>query len=95
MDILPIQGSTVLCKHVFSSAKETTTTRCNRISHELMEALQMLKFSGKKGRGLNFTVGTAKDVELSELEGFGTDEGLVPADMMAFIANLNVCEDFE
>ena len=57
MDILPIQASAVPCERVFSSAKETTTLRRNRISPELMEAFQMLKFSVQKGRGLNFTQG--------------------------------------
>ncbi|KZT18614.1 hypothetical protein NEOLEDRAFT_1021773, partial [Neolentinus lepideus HHB14362 ss-1] len=43
MDILPIQGSAVPCERVFSSGKETVTDRRNRLSPELMEALQMLK----------------------------------------------------
>ncbi|KIM55091.1 hypothetical protein SCLCIDRAFT_41472, partial [Scleroderma citrinum Foug A] len=45
MDILPIQGSAVPCERVFSSSKETMAMRRNRISHDLMEALQVLKFS--------------------------------------------------
>jgi hypothetical protein len=45
MDIIPIQGSAVPCECVLSSAKETTTARQNQISGELMEVLQMLKFS--------------------------------------------------
>jgi hAT family C-terminal dimerisation region len=68
MDILPIQGSAVPCERVFSSGKETTTARRNRIGPELMEALQMLKFAVRKGKTLNFTAGMGRSVELSELE---------------------------
>jgi len=73
MDILPIQGSAVPCERVFSSSKETMSARRNCISLELMEALQMLKFAAKKGRGfgnysLNFTAGMDWVDELSELE---------------------------
>jgi len=68
MDILPIQGSAVPCERVFSSAKETMTARRNRILPELMESLQLLKFSAKKGRKLNFTAGLDCDDELESLE---------------------------
>ncbi|KAJ8457523.1 hypothetical protein ONZ45_g18279 [Pleurotus djamor] len=68
MDILPIQGSSVSCERVFSSAKETTTMRRNRISPELMEWLQVLKFYLKKGRELDFTGGTSHEAELQNLE---------------------------
>jgi hypothetical protein len=46
----------VPCERVFSSAKETDTTKQNQISPVLMEALQLLKFSLKKER-LNFMAG--------------------------------------
>ena len=95
MDILPIPGSAVPCECVFSSAKETTTARRNKISPELMEALQMLKFSLRKGRGLNFTAGTSKAAELKELEASASDESVVPADLMAFISSLESQESFE
>jgi hypothetical protein len=68
MDILPIQASAVPCERVFSSGKETMAPRRNRISPELMEALQMLKFSIRQGRGLDFTEGTSWNDELKELE---------------------------
>ncbi|KIM66087.1 hypothetical protein SCLCIDRAFT_111706, partial [Scleroderma citrinum Foug A] len=58
MDYLPVQASSVLCEHVFSSSAETDTKRCNRIGPILMEVLQMLKFERKKWR-LNFTKGWA------------------------------------
>jgi len=56
MDILPVQATSVPCKHVFSSAKDTDTAKQNQISPLLMEALQLLKFSLKK-QCLNFTAG--------------------------------------
>jgi hypothetical protein len=45
VDLLAIQGSAVPCERVFSSSAKTDTARRNNISPELMEALQMLKFS--------------------------------------------------
>ena len=47
---------------MFSSAKEIMSARWNHISPELMEALQMLKFSVQKGQGLSFTEGWDKGV---------------------------------
>ena len=67
MDILPIQASSVPCERVFSSSKETVTARRNSLSPKLMEALQLLKFSTKQGRGLSFTKGLDKDEELTKL----------------------------
>ena len=49
MDIIPIQASSVPCERVFSSGKETMAPRRRRISAKLMEALQILKYSIKKG----------------------------------------------
>ena len=54
MDILPAQASAVPCECLFSSGKETYTARRNRIRPRLMEALQALKFSSRKG-SLNLT----------------------------------------
>jgi hAT family C-terminal dimerisation region len=67
MDVLPIQGSAVPCERVFSSSAETDAARRNKISPELMEALQVLKFALKKRR-LVFTQGMAKEAELKVLE---------------------------
>lgn len=67
MDIIPIPGSAVPCERVFSSAKETMSPRRSRISAKLMEALQLLKFSIKQGRGLDFTAGLGWDAEAEEL----------------------------
>ena len=54
MDYLSIQASAVPCERVFSSSAETDTKKRNRLKLELMEALQVLKFSLKKSQ-LNFT----------------------------------------
>jgi hAT family C-terminal dimerisation region len=67
MDILPIQASSVPCERVFSSSKETVTARRNLLSPETMEALQLLKFSTKQGRGISFIKGLDKAEELAEL----------------------------
>jgi hypothetical protein len=94
IDIIPIQGSAVPCECVFSSAKETMMAQHSRISPELMEALQMLKFSIWKGQDLNFTVGMSHSPELSELEVLDVEENLIPEDIMAFISSLDIAEDF-
>jgi hypothetical protein len=44
------------------------TLRRSRIGPDLMEALQMLKFSLRNGRFLDFTAGTTKEAELEALE---------------------------
>ncbi|KIK56539.1 hypothetical protein GYMLUDRAFT_119991, partial [Collybiopsis luxurians FD-317 M1] len=44
MDILPIQGISVPCGRVFSSALETLTVRRLLMGTQLVEALQILKF---------------------------------------------------
>jgi len=95
MDVLPIQGSAVPCERVFSSAKETITMRCNRISHQTMEALQILKFSFRHGHGLNFTAWMDKNTEIQEIEQFMDEELLVPDDILAFIDSLLVEDRFD
>ncbi|KAK0217551.1 ribonuclease H-like domain-containing protein [Armillaria nabsnona] len=57
LDILPIQGF-----------KETITTCQSRLSPEMMEALQILKFSIKADGGLDFTAGLSSADELQQLE---------------------------
>jgi hypothetical protein len=84
MDILPIQGSAVPCERVFSSGAETDTARRNKLSPELMEALQILKFALKKRR-LNFTEGTTKEDEVRMLE----DTDSRPEDVDSFTRELN------
>jgi len=47
--------------------------RRNRINHDLMEALQMLKFSLRSGHILDFTAGIKAEYEVNLLE-LMTDE---------------------
>jgi hypothetical protein len=68
MDIIPIQASSVPCERVFSSGKATMAPRRSRISPKLMEALQILKFSIRKGRPLMFTEGMSWKEEIKEFE---------------------------
>ncbi|KAJ7358518.1 hypothetical protein DFH08DRAFT_647261, partial [Mycena albidolilacea] len=56
------------------------TVRRNRTAPDLMEALQMLKFSVKKGRRLNFTGGTSRVEEIALMELETEHRGLVPED---------------
>ncbi|KAF5335251.1 hypothetical protein D9758_017382 [Tetrapyrgos nigripes] len=61
------EGSSVPSERVFSSAGEDTTKRHSRMRHELMEALQMLKFSLKRGTPINFTFGMKAEEEIDRL----------------------------
>ncbi|KAJ6588082.1 hypothetical protein B0H19DRAFT_1088574 [Mycena capillaripes] len=49
-----------------------------------MEAVQMLKFSIKKGRGLNFTAGTSREEEIDFMEAEAEHRGLVPEDATGY-----------
>ena len=73
MEILPIQGFAVPCERVFSSAKQTMTDRRNNISPELMEALQVLKYSVKRGRPLDFISHYSWKERMDELEAIMDD----------------------
>lgn len=55
----------------------------------------MLKFSMRKGRGLDFMVGMGKVMELDEMEDFEIAEAKIPEDIMTFIASLDKYEDFD
>ena len=68
MDILSIQASSVPCERVFSSSKETITARRNALSPPLVEALQLLKYATKQGKGISFSQGLEEAEELAELE---------------------------
>ena len=50
MDYLPNQATSVPCERVFSLAALTDVPRRSRIKPELMEALQMVKFSLRRER---------------------------------------------
>jgi hypothetical protein len=62
--------------------------RRNRISAELMEALQLLKFRVRQGRGLDFTAGFSWEDELQDLEADMTHRHGVPEDITSFIHSL-------
>ena len=68
MDILPIQATSVPCERAFSSGKETMAPHHRRISPDLIEALQLLKYSIHKGPSLSFTEGLSWDGEFKEFE---------------------------
>ena len=86
MDILPIQASSVPCERVFSSSKETITARRNSLSPQLVEALQLLKFSTKQGRGMNFTQGWDKEEEVADL--VRREDGQPVENMHSFLLSL-------
>lgn len=88
MDIMPIQGSAVPCERVFSSSKETMTPRRNQIKPPLMEGLQLIKFSLKQPRSMDFTAGTDKASQLRDLESRLSTEIRLPSDMNVFIGDL-------
>jgi hypothetical protein len=83
MDILPIQASSVPCERVFSSSKETITARRNSLSPRLVEALQLLKYATKQGRGLNFIEGLGRVAEVEELE--TVEKGQPVEDLQEFL----------
>ncbi|KAF9012025.1 hypothetical protein BDQ17DRAFT_1232887 [Cyathus striatus] len=71
------------------------TAHCNHIRSDLMETLQMLKFSFKNGYHLSFTLGTSQADELHALEENALQESFVPEDIQAFADSLysSVVED--
>ena len=87
LDYLAIQGSAVPCECVFSSAKETMTDRRNRIHQDLMEMLQMLKFSLKSGKSLDFSKGTSHEEVILFHEASKEDENRAPEDLNAYICS--------
>jgi len=88
MDVLAIQGSSVPCERVFSSGKETMSARRNRIKYDLMEALQMLKFSINHDNQLTFTAGLGREAELHALERLDHLDSHVPEDLITFRRSL-------
>ena len=88
MDILPIQGSSVPCEQVFSSAKETMTDHGSHIQPELMEALQLLKYSVKHRRGLSLTAGHSWREEEKEIERLMMTDEDAPENLKAFQESL-------
>jgi hypothetical protein len=78
MDVIPIQAPAVPRERIFSSGKLTITPQRNRISPELMDGLQILKFSIRHGRSLDFTEGWHADEERQVLENYGINIGTYP-----------------
>lgn len=93
MDVSPIQGSSVPCERVFLSAKETMTDRRSRIQPELMEALQLLKYSIKHGRGISFTAGCSWGEEEEELERLMAMDGDASENLKEFQDSLTRTKD--
>lgn len=58
--------------------------RRNRMSPELMEALQILKFSFKTGMKMNFMFGMARNEEELWLEDVTNQLSKVPEDLRSF-----------
>lgn len=92
MDILPIQASAVPCERIFSSSKETVSLRRNRIGPQLMEALQLLKFSIAHGRSITFTEGMGEEEEVKVLEEEIMVDFKVPEDIKSFLDVLQCAE---
>ena len=85
MDIIPIQASSVACERVFSSGKQTMTPQRGRIAAQLMEALQISKFSIRKEAPLKFSDMSWKE-ELKEFERLA--RSAPPGDAEAYGCNL-------
>jgi hypothetical protein len=70
MDILPIQGSSVPCERIFSSAKETLTPRRSRLKPDIVEAVQMIKYAlkGQDTIALDFTEQFSQDSVIRAME---------------------------
>ncbi|KAF8151683.1 hypothetical protein B0H34DRAFT_665109 [Crassisporium funariophilum] len=64
------------------------TDRRSRIQEGLMEMLQMLKFSFKAGKSLDFSLGTSRKDVIDFLESTLDAENNVPEDINAYIQSL-------
>ena len=84
MDILPIQDSSVPCEQVFLSAKETLNDHQSCVVPELMEGLQLLKYSVKHGCSINFTAETLWDDKVVALETLMNIDSNAPENLKAY-----------
>lgn len=66
------------------------TDRRNRIGADLMEQLQMLKFSYKSGHHLDFTQGTSEKDALQSLEEAIDGQECVAEDIHTFLQSLSM-----
>jgi len=64
------------------------TDRRSRINEDLMEMLQMLKFSLKSGRSLDFSENISREEIIAFLERSLDSESAVPEDINAFVQSL-------
>ena len=69
------------CERVFSSAKETLMDHRSCILPELMEGLQLLKYSVKHGHSLSFTAGDSWDEERAMMEKLMEIDGDAPENL--------------
>ena len=90
MDILPIQGTSVPCEHVYSASKETARARRNHLGPKIMEATQILKIHAKQE--IYFSAGINSYDKEAELE--GKEEGASVEDIKAYLMGINE-EQFE
>ncbi|TFK68775.1 hypothetical protein BDN72DRAFT_768792 [Pluteus cervinus] len=64
------------------------TDRRNRINEDLMEMLQMLKYSIRGGRSLDFSAGTSRPDIIAHLEHTDTILDSIPDDIDAYVQSL-------
>ncbi|SJK99924.1 uncharacterized protein ARMOST_03235 [Armillaria ostoyae] len=77
-------------KTQYDKKKKAAIEHCSTLQTcaEAMEALQMLKFSIRKGWGLNFMDELDEASQIEELEALLHQQMLVPKNMQAFIRSL-------
>ena len=76
LDVLPVQASSVPSERVFSSSKETDTLRRNNLSPEMMEKLQILKFTFASER-MDFNnkwVSTEEEISVPDVSPHSMDD---------------------
>jgi hypothetical protein len=64
--------------------------RRSRISSDLMEALQLLKFSIRNGRSLDFSFGLDYTGELTEMEVKESVQNHIPEDINSYVRSLTM-----
>ena len=90
MNILSIQAFLVPYERVFSFSKKTIIARRNALSPNLVEALQLLKYANKQGKGISFIEGLKKDKELVKLE--KREEGESVKELGSYLCNFSLLE---
>ena len=80
LDVLPVQASAVPSERVFSASKETDTDRRSNIEAELMEMLQVLKYTFREDR-LCFTQDWVAPQPRTDSNSTSTQDELSAAEM--------------